>query len=226
MLRGSELARAEAANQPALTGLPNVADPRPRRSPKWIALGVIAVCLGALGSYYLFMSTTESHRVVAVRQAVARGAVLRSGDLTVVSVGSTHGIPTVDGDQLANLVGRRTSVQLVPDTLLPPQAVSADPLPATNRTIVGVRLVDGRAPAGFLEPGSPVRLIAVASTNPDAGTREGSDSVTVTARVVDVRPLPDGQSVLLNADVPAAQAATVARLAAADRLVCLRDAEG
>ncbi len=211
---------------PAAAPLPAAAAPRQRRNPRWIALGVIAICLGALASFFLYSQAAESHRVVAVRSAIPRGTVIQSNDLTVVTVGSTPDIRTVDGEQLPGLVGRRAAVDLVPGTLLPPDAVATEPLPAPQHAIVGIRLGDGRAPRGHLEPGSPVRLVAVAPANAEAGFRDGFSDLSVTGRVVEVATLNDGQSVLLDVDVPAAQAASVARLAAQDRIVAIRDSEG
>ncbi|MGI8456934.1 MAG: SAF domain-containing protein [Propionibacteriaceae bacterium] len=206
--------------------LPAAAIQRHRRSPRWIALGVVAICLGALASYFLYSQAAESHSVVAVRDAVPRGTVIQASDLTVVTVGSTPGIRTVDADQLPGLVGRRTALDLVPGTLLPPDSVAVEPQPSPQRAIVGIRLGDGRAPRGHLESGSPVRLVAVAPANADAGFRDGFSDLSVTGRVVEVTTLNDGQSVLLDVDVPSTQAASVARLAAQDRIVAIRDSEG
>ena len=206
--------------------LPAAATSRNRRSPKWIALGAIAICLGALASFVLYSQAAESHSVVALRDAVPRGTVIRATDLTVVTVGSTPGISTVAGDQLTSFVGRRTAVDLVAGSLLPPDAVTSDPLPLPQRSIVGIRLSDGRAPHEHLDPGNPVRLVAVPPANADADYRDSFSDLSVTGRVVEIVTLNDGQSVLLDVDVPATQAASIARLAAQDRIVAIRDAEG
>lgn len=198
---------------------------RSRRNPKWIALGIAALCLGALGSYVLYSDLAKSQTVVAVAATVYRGSLIEAADLTTVTVGSTPGIRTVPAADLDVLVGQRAAVDLVAGSLVPADAVSAAALPAQERAVVGISLVAGRAPEGFLTPGSPVRLVALPPDGAEPGYRDTYTNLAILARVVDTSPTADEMATLLNVDVAADQATTVGVLAAQNRLVVVRDAE-
>ncbi len=73
-------------------------------------------------------------------------------------------------------------------------------------------------------PASPVRLVALP---PASASTPGGDELsgkTYTARVLDQIPGADGTSILLNVEVEQAQAATIALLAAQERIAVVRDA--
>lgn len=196
-----------------------------RRNPKWIALGVVALCLGALGGLFLYTDLSKAQTVVAVTSTVYRGSVVKATDLTAVTVGSTPGIRTVPAARLETLVGQRAAVDLLAGSLLPADAIAPVVLPAAKRALVGVNLPVGRAPQGFLVPGSAVRLIALPPEGSDPAYRDKYSNLAIQGRVVDSTPGADGLSTLLNVDVGADQAATVGTLAAQNRVVVVRDAE-
>ncbi len=198
---------------------------RTRRNPKWIALGVVALCLGALGSFFLYTDLSKAQTVVAVNATVYRGSVVKATDLTTVTVGSTPGIRTVPAASLDSLVGQRAAVDLLKGSLLPVDAIAPVVLPATKRALVGINLAVGRAPQGFLLPGSSVRLVALPPEGSDPAYEDKYSNLAIQARVVDATPGVDGLGWLLNVDVGADQAATVGTLAAQSRLVAVRDAE-
>ena len=191
-----------------------------RRNPKWIALGIVALCLGGLLSYMIYARVTTETPVVSVAQTVYRGEVIETSDLTTITLqGST--IPqAVPASDLATVVGRRAGTDLVAGSVLVASAVTDETIPATGRAVVGLKLSAGRTPTSLLLPSSAVRLIALAPEN-------GSDKLTgdaFTARVIDQSNGADGTSILVNVDVAADQAATIAQLAAQDRIALVRDA--
>src|SRR5918998_237756 len=178
--------------QPAAGDSPETTPPPPRlparRNPKWIALGVVALCLGGLLSYVIYARLANETAVVTVAQTVYRGEVIDVADLSTI---------TLQGNSIA-------------------QAVPAVDLDA----VVGLKLSAGRTPTSLLIPSAAVRLVALPSQN-------GSDDLTgdtFTARIVDQANGPDGTSILVNVDVAADQAATIAQLAAQDRIALVRDA--
>ncbi|MBA8793601.1 hypothetical protein FHX74_001206 [Friedmanniella endophytica] len=196
-----------------------------RRSPRWIALGVVALCLGALGAFFLYNQASEAREVVAVRSTVYRGTTLTADDLTVVRVGNTAGIRTVPATELAGLVGQQATVDLMQGTLLAPGAVARTVLPETGHSVVGVKLAAGRAPTGFLQPSSPVRLIALPPSGAQPDYRDDYSGLSIDATVLSLTPTADRQSVVVDLDVASAQAGAAAALAATDRLVLVRDPE-
>jgi hypothetical protein len=217
--------RPEAA---ATAAAPTVAAPpalRGRRNPKWIALGVVALCLGGLLSYVIYARVAHEAAVLAVAHTVHRGETVDAADLTTVNLSSTSGVSTVPADQLQQLVGRRAAFDLVEGSLLPVGGVADVLVPQAGRAVVGVRLVAGRAPTGVLVPGSPLRLVALPPSGADPAFTDQYLGRTIIARVVSQEPGADGSSVLVNVDVSATQAPTVALLAAQERLAVVRDAD-
>ena len=49
-----------------------------RRNPKWIALGIVALCLGGLLSYVIYARVSTETTVVSVAQTVYRGEVIET----------------------------------------------------------------------------------------------------------------------------------------------------
>lgn len=196
-----------------------------RRNPRWIALGLVAICLGGLLAYGIYSRVTTEATVLGVTHTVYRGQTLAAGDLTPITVSGTSELNTVPSDQLDQLVGKQAVYDLVEGSLVPAEAVSEVPTPGRGRAVVGLKLAQGRAPANLLNPGSPVRLVAL----PPAGNSPAAEDVdagkTYAARVVDASPGADGTSTLVNVDLPADRAPTVALLAAQERVALLRDAD-
>src|SRR6476659_7149505 len=53
-----------------------------RRNPRWIALGIVALCLGGLLSYVIYTQVAAQSAVVAMAHTVHRGAVVKPSALT------------------------------------------------------------------------------------------------------------------------------------------------
>lgn len=198
---------------------------RGRRNPKWIALGVIAVCLGALASYFVYSSVSQAQSVIAVNTTVHRGETIEASDLTTVTVGQAPGIKTVPAEELNSIAGKPAAYDLVAGSILPAAALREDPMPAADRAIVGVRLVSGRAPLERLTPSAPIRLVALPPAGADPSFKDAHTGQVITAKVVSQSTGTDGNSVLLNVDVPAAKAPDVALLAAQERVAVIRDSD-
>lgn len=195
-----------------------------RRNPKWIALGVVAICLGGLLSYVIYARVATESAVVAMAATVYRGEVIEAGDLTSITLSGDPNVPTVPADQAVSMVGQRAAYDLVDGSLVAPSAVTSAAIPAAQRAVVGLRLAGGRAPADFLVPGAPIRLVALPPTDAQPGVADPYAGKTFAARAVSSQPGPDAGSLFVDVDVPAAQAPTIALLGAQDRLSVVRDA--
>lgn len=200
--------------------------PRPpaRRNPRWIALGILAVCLGGLLSYVVYAKVATERAVVALAATVYRGEVIEAADLETVTLSGDPDVPTVPAERTATLVGQRAAYDLVEGSLLAPAGVTAASVPAPDRAVVALRLAGGRAPADFLTPGSPVRLVALPPADAQPGQKDPHTGKTFAARTVSSVPGPDAGSLFVDIDVPAAQAAVIATLSAQERLTVVRDA--
>lgn len=195
-----------------------------RRNPRWVALGVLALCLGALLSYVVYARVAEETTVVSAAQTVYRGEVLERADLSTVRVRGGTLPDTLPAANLDQLVGQRAVFDLPAGTLVTGAAVSAAELPTEGRSVVGLRLATGRAPQALLFPSSPVRLVALAPASTDAAADDELTGKTYPARVVGQTAGADGASLVLDVDVDRGQAPTIAMLAAQDRIAVVRDA--
>ena len=202
---------------------------RPRRQPRWIALGILLACLGGLGSVLLYQQSSTTQNVVVVANAVSRGEIIEAGDLGVRQVGALSGVAVVPADQAPTLVGQHALVDLSPG-LLPANAVGELVLPP-NRVQLGLKLPSGRLPAGALPQGTKVQLVEVAAPGeaPEAGTSDESPQAgTAEPAVIDAVVLSsptlaiDQASWVLDVHVAALDAEEVAALDATDRLVLVK----
>ena len=208
-----------AAGSPATPQPPRMPG---RRNPKWIALGIVALCLGGLLSYMIYARVASETAVVAAAHTVYRGETIEQGDLTTITLREGSLTQTVPATGLADLVGRRAAFDLIEGSVIPSSAVVEEGIPPEGRAIVGLKLEPGRAPGNVLLPSSLVRLIAL-PTAAEGSTDKLAGSIFV-GRVIDQSPAADGTSILVNVDVDAGAAPTIATLAAQDRIALVLDA--
>jgi hypothetical protein len=194
-----------------------------RRNPKWIALGIVALCLGGLLSYVIYARVATETAVVAVAHTVYRGETIERSDLATVTLRGGTLPRAIPATQLNNLVGKRAAFDLVEGSVISSTSVADSAIPAEGRAIIGLKLAPGRAPGNLLLPASRVRLIAMPAAADSSTTDKLAGSVFV-GSVIDQSQAADGTSILVNIDVDAAAAPTIATLAAQDRVVIVRDA--
>lgn len=197
-----------------------------RRNPRWIALGVLAICLGGLLSYVVYARVSTETRVLALASTVYRGEVLEAADLTTVVLHGQPPGPTVGAADQATVVGKRAAFDLPAGSLVAPASVADTALPGEGRSVVGLRLATGRAPATLLVPSAPVRVVALPAAANGTGARDSLVGKTYAGRVVGSTPGADGTSTVVDLEVDAGQAPTIASLAAQDRIALVRDAGG
>jgi len=206
-----------AAATPAPPRLPG------RRSPRWVALGVIAICLGGLLAYAAYARVTTETRVLALTSTVYRGEVVEASDLTTVVVHGDPPGPTVRAADEAGVVGRRAAFDLPVGSLVAPSSLTDTAVPDTGRSVVGLRLATGRAPATLLVPSAPVRIVALPPPSNGAGASDSLSGKTFAGRIVGTGAGADGTSTDVDVEVDAAQAPTIASLGAQDRIALVRD---
>ena len=195
-----------------------------RRNPRWIALGVVAVCLGGLLAYAVYARVSTETRVLSVASTVYRGEVVQAADLTTVVVHGDPPGPVVRAAEESSVVGRRAVVDLPAGSLVAARSLADTALPDTGRSVVGLRLATGRAPASLLVPSAPVRIVALPAPANGTGTKDSLVGKTYGGRVVGSTPGADGTSTVVDVEVDAGQAPTIASLGAQDRIALVRDA--
>jgi hypothetical protein len=194
-----------------------------RRNPKWIALGIVALCLGCLLSYLIYVRVATETVVVAAAHTVYRGETIEQADLATITVREGSLLRAIPAAQLQDLVGKRAAFDLVEGSAIVSTAVADAAIPAEGRAIVGLKLAQGRAPGSLLLPSSRVRLIAMPAAADSSTSDKLAGSIFV-GSVIDQATAADGTSILVNVDVDAAAAPTIALLAAQDRVALVRDA--
>ena len=189
---------------------------RARRNVRWLAVGVLAVCLGGLGAALLYANLSDATTVLTVKRTVYRDQVISAADLGVTSAVPAAGVETVPSDRVDDVVGRTALIDLAEGSLLSPRAFG-DPVVEAGSVRVGLRLAAGRLPSAPMPPGTDVLLVPVGR---DGG--EPPPGASVAARIATAGSvLPDGASIV-DVSVPATEAERVARLAAGDQLVLVR----
>ncbi|MGC3995154.1 MAG: flagellar biosynthesis protein FlgA [Propionicimonas sp.] len=193
---------------------------RARRNVRWMAVGVMAICLGGLGAALLYGNLSNAHSVITVTRTVFRDQVITADDLGVTSAADVAGVETVPVERLDEVVGRTALQDLTGGSLLSPRAYG-EPAVEAGSVRVGLRLAAGRIPSSPMPPGTEVLLVPVA--------RDGGEvpvGASVAGRIAtEASTLPDGASVV-DVTVAASEAERVARLAAGDQLVLVRLAGG
>ena len=194
-----------------------------RRNPKWIALGVVALCLGGLLSYVIYARVATETTVVAVAHTVYRGEVIERDDLTTVTLHGSSVAQAVPARELDNLVGQRAAFDLAAGSVVAPRPSRPRPSPPSGRAVVGSEA--GHRPGARQPAAAVVRPSAWSRCRRDGtAARDKLAGDAFVGRVIDQPPGADGASILVNVDVAAAQAPTIALLAAQDRIAVVRDA--
>lgn len=209
MLRDHQPTRADITPPPAPR--PDAVHLRARRSPRLIALGVVAIVLGALGAATLYSVNTNLISVVVVTRDVVRGDVIQATDLSVADMPAGLQVDMSPASDLENMVGQRALSDLPAGSFPLERHLGEEPVPP-GQSLVGIRLTAGRLPTTALPPGTRVQLISLAA-----------DDDTVVDALMASSPflLDDGSGHLLDVTVSDDFAAAVASLAATDQLVLI-----
>lgn len=198
---------------------PPVARPHPvraRRNPRWIAVGILAICLGALGSLLLYSQVATSTTVIAVNRTIMRGETIQPGDLGQVTVGDLGGMTPISASELTSLIGKQALLDLPQGSFVVEGSIGT-PAEPEGFSRVGLRLTPGRVPIAPLPAGTPVKLISVPAPNASTSTTE----ISVIGQIATAPSVaPDGSRVL-DVSVPTRHAPTIARLAASDQLALI-----
>ena len=189
---------------------------RPRRNLRWIAAGVLAVSLGALGAALLYSDISRAVTVVTVNRTVYRDQVITEADLGITSAVPATGLEMVPSEQLASVIGRTAQLDLTQGTLLSPRSFG-DPVTEPGQVRLGLRLAAGRIPSAALPPGARVLLVPIGRDGADPPPGASVVAKIATAAAV----LPDGASIV-DVSIAESEAERVARLAAADQVVLVQ----
>ncbi|MFT3876387.1 MAG: SAF domain-containing protein [Propioniciclava sp.] len=194
---------------------------RVRRSPLWLAAGLIAIALGGLGSAAVFSSLSASQPVLQATRTLHRGEIIQSSDLTTVPVSAGLGVATVPESRLSDVVGRAAVTDVPGGSLLVDGSWGDAGLPS-GQSRVGVRLASGRFPVSDLRPGTPLLVVALPSGSSESGTDADVLPGSVRATLVAAPVQQADASATFDLNLASEDAEAVARLAAADRVALVQ----
>lgn len=220
-------APSEASQDVRATLAPSRTQLKARRRPALAAGGVALIALGGLASAYVVAQTQTQNDVVMVRANVARGEQIEASDLSTTTVGSLSNLSSVPAAQITQLVGQRALVDLKAGSLLPQSAIGTQPQPADGRSIIGMSLAPGRVMNGTITPGSKLRLVVLpadssaTSTTTDNQTGQVFEAVMVSTAANTLQ----GSGELINVEVAEDQAPLIGTMAAANRIVVIKDSD-
>ncbi len=210
-----------SAAAPSLPPRSGSAQLRARRSPRLILAGLLAMCLGGLGAVFLYQSTTATQPVLVATRTIARGEAIQAADLRVVDIGGSR-LAAVEATKLRDVVGQIAILDIANGSVVAPGSYGQVRVTA-GTSQVGLRLTPGKVPVRDLPAGTPVRIIGVPAKAEQASAAPVESFVTSATVVTSPRPTPDGTAVMLDVEVAADKAVLVAQLAAADRVVIIRE---
>jgi hypothetical protein len=185
---------------------------RRRRRPAFILLGVLLILAGAAVAAQLYLQVGGRTAVLAVARPVPAGHTIAEQDPVEVRISvdpALHAVPAADRNQV---VGKVATVALLPQSLLPREAVAATAVPAADQAIVGVALKPGQMP-DELKAGDQVMLVLTPPTGGGAANpiQRTSDVLVSQAQVFSVRVTDTGDATVVSVVVSRQDAAAVAR---------------
>jgi len=197
-----------------------VSPARHRRRPALIGVGVALVALGGLTSGWLVTSTGDTSQVLALARPVPAGQALVRADLVVADVRPDPSLMTVPAAQVSSVVGLRAAAGLQAGALLTPTSVTAQVLPGSGSSLVGVFLSPAQLPAEPLLAGDSVRIV---DTPPAQADPPSAAPGSTRAQVVSVTAPDASGSATVDVLVPEGQAAGLAARAATGRISLVLD---
>lgn len=210
---------APAAPIGPIAPVPKLRQPGRTRRPLMLALMVLTIVLGALGSLYFLNKSTERVAVVALSRDVAWGQVLTSSDVTEVSIVADPALHPVSWADKGDVLGERATTDLLAGSLLTSDAVTASvAVPGVGQALVGVLLKAGQMPATPMGARDHVLLVVTAQAGASTATGATVEPKTVAAIVFTVGSVDATGSSTVDVLVPQADAADIASAAALGRV--------
>jgi hypothetical protein len=212
---------ASNGSRPGASRVPRVTAGRRRRPTVWVG-GVALIAVGAAVATSAALSAGAKHDVLALARSVPAGRLLTAADVRTVRVAADSSVATVPAAEESSVVGQRTAVDLVANSLLTNAALGGAAVPGKGQALLGVALKPGQLPARSLSRGDQAELIPTPPIATSTSSGSGSDAsgaspvpVTVDAEGAAGS---DGTTVV-DLVLPAEAAPKVAAQAAAGQLV-------
>jgi hypothetical protein len=190
-----------------------------------IALAVVLVGVGVLGSAALYVRENHQVQVLMVLEPVPAGSVITSADIGTASVSAGPGISLIPARQLAQVTGLVAATALRPGTLLAPSELTTAEPPGPGQVLVPVAVRPSVLPAAGLAPGDRVLIVATpAGPGTTASGGSGAPILVkpVSALVLEVSAAPDQDGLdVVDLLVPAQYGVAVAQQSATGQIALI-----
>lgn len=186
---------------------------RTRRNPRLLVIGIICICVGALGMTWLWNNLRATDQAVVVVNDIYRGEQIARSDLELAQIQPGSRIEAVPAESLETIVGSYAVFDLEEGSVVSRRAIG----PATitpDSAQIGLKFDEGRIVNVSLPPRTPIWLIDSEQEFPPI------DAIIVTTPTK----ASDQVNYVVDVEVQADQAAQVAALGAHDRLSLVRKA--
>jgi len=178
-----------------------------------IALGVLAIVLGALGAAALYSMNNDRVSVLTMAVDVGRGEMVSAESITTVEVPAALAEGALAPEDADRLLGQRARSDLLQGSYPRPDHVGEALLP-DGEVLIGLRLPLGRMPVTTMPPGTQVQLVSLVDN--------AQAHAVVTSLPAAVG---DGETFVLDVRVRADQATALTRLAATDQVALIMTKE-
>lgn len=207
------------APRPAAMGQPT----KSRRRVWMIALGITIVLIGALATWYVTTTTSQTLSVLTIKTDVQRGEQITQDDLATISIAGGQSTDTFLASQAQTVVGQVAAVDLPAGSLVTSTNV-LDTLPVPeNHSIVGIAVNASQLPSYPLSAGDAVRLV---DTPVAQGEPPTDEPMTFKATVFTSTYDETNQVWIVDVVVPTREAAAIAARAATQRVSIVLDGVG
>jgi len=154
---------------------------KPRRNGALIAVGVLLMVGCGLIAAVLQMRATTKTAVLSVAHQVPAGQVVRSSDLSTVSVSVSggDGLRVIPAADRSSVVGRTAAVGLMPGTLVSRNQIGDGAAVTKGKVVIGLSLKPGQMPTSNLKAGDQVVLVATPPANQAADAAAGQAHAVV-----------------------------------------------
>ena len=150
-----------------------IAPTKPRRNSTLIAVGVLLMVGCGLIAAVLQMKATSKTAVLSMTHEVPAGQVIRSSDLSTVSISGGQGLRVIAASDRSTVVGRTAGVSLMPGTLVSRSQLADGSTVTKGKVVIGLSLKPGQLPTSNLKAGDQVVVIETPQANQtnDVSTR-------------------------------------------------------
>ncbi|MCX5215693.1 SAF domain-containing protein [Kitasatospora sp. NBC_00240] len=185
MARSSTRSRTSApedTKQQPVAALP-ITESAPRRSrrPAFVAVGIALAAVGGLGAAYAVNQAGDRVSVIAVKQDIPAGKVITSSDLVAAEVVADPALHPVPVTRSHDILGKVAAADLPAGTLVTDGSVRGGQPITSGKDTVGVLAKAGQLPAGNLQPGDAVTVVATPRQDDD---KPATQPATITAVIV------------------------------------------